>query len=151
MLEQSIHKDLKENIHQHLDFLKQGVQQCYDDVRELLNNFRFKLNLESFQDLLQSVIDRFKAQTNTQVNLNFISTGTDLSPQQQLQLIFIAQEALSNIRKHANATIVDIDFKNIQDITLSVQDNGIGFDPVQTGEKSGHHGFYPSCRNVLLK
>mgnify|MGYP003477514340 FL=1 len=139
MLEQSIHKDLKENIHQHLDFLKQGVQQCYDDVRELLNNFRFKLNLESFQDLLQSVIDRFKAQTNTQVNLNFISTGTDLSPQQQLQLIFIAQEALSNIRKHANATIVDIDFKNIQDITLSVQDNGIGFDPVQTGEKSGHH------------
>lgn len=139
MLGPAIQKEQKQNINQHMDFLKQGVQQCYDDVRELLYNFRFKLNLESFEDILQSAIERFQIQTAIPVQLNFIATGPDLSPQQQLQLIFIAQEALSNIRKHAKASLVKIEFSNTQEIHLSIQDNGIGFDPIQTSEKSGHH------------
>lgn len=139
MLDQALIKNNKVKIDQHMIFLKQGVQQCYDDVRELLNNFRLKLNLESFHNILQAVIERFKTQTDIPVNLNYISTGNDLDPQQQLQLTFIIQEALSNVRKHAHASLVNINFENTQNISLSIQDNGIGFNPEQANEINGHH------------
>jgi two-component system nitrate/nitrite sensor histidine kinase NarX len=45
-----------------------------------------------------------------------------------LQLLFIVQEALSNIRKHAKAKTVKIVLNNAQDFELSVQDDGCGFE-----------------------
>ena len=42
----------------------------------------------------------------------------------------IAQEALANVRKHANATRVEIDLRTTsQDVRLSIRDDGVGFDP----------------------
>lgn len=139
MLNQAFQKQESSKINQHLNFLNTGLKQCYDDVRELLNNFRLKLNQQSFEDVLLSVIERFKNQTQLEVLLNYQSTGADLSPQQHIQLIFILQEALSNIRKHAQATQVTIHFKNTEQIYLSIQDNGIGFDFQSKKEHQGHH------------
>lgn len=126
-------------ITQHLQFLDIGIQQCYDDVRELLNNFRLKLHQNSFKDILISVIDRFKKQIAIKVIFNYQSTGSDLTPQQHIQLIFILQEALSNIRKHAQASQVIISFKNTDHIYLGIADNGVGFNFIDKKEKQGHH------------
>ncbi len=41
----------------------------------------------------------------------------------------IAQEALSNARKHANAQHVRVSLHNGKGITLEISDDGIGFDP----------------------
>ena len=140
MLDAAIRKSNNDKIQQHLSFLNTGVQQCYDDVRELLNNFRLKLAHASFQEVLNSVIERFKAQQATDVTLRYVTDGQDLSPQQQLQLVFIVQEALSNIRKHAQASEVLIDFSHQSDgIKLKIQDNGVGFDTQINKEKQGHH------------
>ena len=50
----------------------------------------------------------------------------------------IAQEQMSNIYKHANATQVTISItSDTANATLSVKDNGIGFDPT---EKKGGIG-----------
>ena len=139
MLNQAWKKQQYDKVEQHLNFLQTGLQQCYEDIRELLNNFRFKLAQESFQDILFSVIERFKNQTQIQVNFTYQSSGVDLTPQQQLQLIFILQEALSNIRKHASASLVTVHFNNDQEIFLKIQDNGIGFDTTLSKEYQGHH------------
>lgn len=144
MLNQAFQKQEATKITQHLHFLDTGLKQCYDDVRELLNNFRLKLNQQSFEDVLLSVIERFKNQTQTEIMLHYQSTGADLTPQQHIQLIFILQEALSNIRKHSLATQVIIRFNNTQQnntqqIFLSIQDNGIGFDFQSKKENQGHH------------
>lgn len=139
MLNQVWKKQQYDKVEQHLNFLHTGLQQCYEDIRELLNNFRLKLAQESFQDILFSVIERFKNQTQIQVNFTYQSSGIDLTPQQQLQLILILQEALSNIRKHAFAHLVTVQFKNDQDIFLKIQDNGVGFDTKLNKEHQGHH------------
>lgn len=139
MLNQAWKKQQYDKVEQHLNFLHTGLQQCYEDIRELLNNFRFKLAQESFQDILFSVIERFKNQTQTQVNFTYQSSSVDLTPQQQLQLIFILQEALSNVRKHASASLVTVHFKNNQEIFLKIQDNGIGFDTQLSKQHQGHH------------
>lgn len=56
----------------------------------------------------------------------------------------MVQEALSNIRKHANATQASIALEGMGDwYTLSVEDNGKGFDPREAMERglgTGHFG-----------
>jgi signal transduction histidine kinase len=67
------------------------------------------------------------------------TTEVDVSPEGRLVLSRIADQAINNVRLHANATNVDIHISTHQDGTrMVVQDNGIGFDPLQA--KSGHLG-----------
>ena len=50
----------------------------------------------------------------------------------------IIQEGLRNISKHACADHISVSLKGIDhDVLLSVQDDGIGFDPAEVREKPG--------------
>ena len=50
----------------------------------------------------------------------------------------IAQEALTNARKHGGATHVNVDlWEDDSNIHLTVQDDGQGFDPTAKGQGSG--------------
>ncbi|OTG87072.1 hypothetical protein B9T31_05540 [Acinetobacter sp. ANC 4558] len=140
MLNQAIKKQDQARVEKHLDFLNTGIKQCYDDVRELLNNFRLKLNQQSFEEVLYSIFERFKKQTNIEIELKYQSSNVDLTPQQHIQFIFIIQEALSNVRKHSHAKKVTIHFNNNTEIiVLSIQDNGIGFNYNSKKPEHGHH------------
>jgi signal transduction histidine kinase len=53
----------------------------------------------------------------------------------------IAQEALSNIAKHAQATSVDIILERSPDnVSLIIEDDGVGFDPNEVSSR-GNGGF----------
>jgi two-component system NarL family sensor kinase len=57
---------------------------------------------------------------------------TRLSPKVQSALYRLAQEALNNIRKHARAENVWLDFEiDASWASLSVRDDGAGFDPIK--------------------
>ncbi len=111
-----------------LKFIREGIQESYEDVRELLLNFRIRINTEAFLDAVRSVVTRFKQQLKIEVALKITGEGKELEPQQQLQVVFILQEVLSNVRKHSQATAVNIEIINDKDFILAIQDNGIGFD-----------------------
>jgi signal transduction histidine kinase len=62
---------------------------------------------------------------------NFKVSGREkrLTPEHELSLFRIVQEALTNIRKHAEASEVDVSVEfNNGGLKLTVHDNGIGFD-----------------------
>jgi signal transduction histidine kinase len=70
---------------------------------------------------------------NTFLNVNVKADGLDaksLAPEQTVEVLHIAQEALTNVRKHGRATNVDLT-ASLTDGTLllEVADDGIGFDP----------------------
>lgn len=48
----------------------------------------------------------------------------------------IAQEALNNARKHAQATAVSLKLSNSNGLLLTIQDNGCGFDPAALGTRN---------------
>ena len=55
-------------------------------------------------------------------------------------ILKILQEALSNIQKHAKADKIDIQVMNSKrQMILSVEDNGVGFDPQKIEEKGTEH------------
>lgn len=108
--------------------IKAGVQESYEDVRELLLNFRERVHTESFMEAIDTVIDRFEAQTKLPVTLTMNGPEAQLTDRQKIQVIFIMQEALANVRKHSKATRVLIQIETGDDFTLSVIDNGVGIN-----------------------
>ena len=53
----------------------------------------------------------------------------------------IAREALINVKKHARATHVDIDFDRVGGhLQLTITDDGVGFDPQAANGGTGHVG-----------
>jgi len=109
--------------------LRAGVKESYEDVRELLLNFRSRLEEDSLQAGLRKTVKKFSDQTGIPAEFRALGPGgPPMSREQQLQLLFIAQEALSNIRKHAQADTVQVRIEDGEDFLLSIRDNGIGFD-----------------------
>jgi signal transduction histidine kinase len=54
----------------------------------------------------------------------------ELNPEVQLHLIRIVQEAISNVRKHAQAKVAQIKLAIVEDkMVLTIRDDGIGFNP----------------------
>lgn len=119
--------------------IKAGVQESYEDVRELLLNFRERLHKESFAEGIATVIDRFEAQTGLKVQLTNIAKGAQLTDKQKLQVIFIMQEALANVRKHSQASEVSVRVRNEDDFEMVITDNGIGIDEAILLERSKRH------------
>ncbi len=55
-----------------------------------------------------------------------------MPPSTEIQLMRIIQEALSNVRKHADAKSVRIDFQaKSRDLEIVISDDGKGFDPAR--------------------
>lgn len=128
MLEDSLQNDRLKEVEEIVPALKTGVNESYEDVRELLLNFRSRLIKGDLINSLQTIVEKFRRQSGIEVNFTASGDGAPLPHEQQLQIMFIVQEALSNIRKHARADKVEIALQDQQDFSLSIHDNGIGFD-----------------------
>ncbi|NVD71855.1 HAMP domain-containing protein [Duganella sp. BJB488] len=129
MLEQSLQRQRLDEVESIVPALRAGVEESYQDVRELLHNFRTRLQEGNLVSSLETVVDKFRRQSGIAVDFEADSDGAPFPREHQLQLLFIVQEALSNVRKHASATQVWLRLKDEQDFTLSIRDNGHGFDP----------------------
>ncbi len=141
MLEDSLKRDDIAEIHDIAPLLRAGVQESYEDVRELLLNFRTRLQDSNLESEMRNVVSKFQRQTGVHASIEILGDGAQLAPEQQLQILFILQEALSNVRKHAQASEVQIRVENHRDFSMTVQDDGSGFDPVTVAQKGeGHVG-----------
>ena len=139
MLDGALKDKNQEQIDDGLKQIKAGVQECYDDVRELLLNFRTRVYKEELEELVQSVLLRFERQTHVKTHLSIKNEGKELTSAQKLQVIFILQEALSNVRKHAKAQTVMVNIRNTEQFEMTVMDDGIGIDPKVLEERKQSH------------
>jgi len=62
-----------------------------------------------------------------------------LAPDDQLQVMHILQEAMSNVRKHAHATRVEVELARGPDYEFKVRDDGRGFDGSRTQDDDSAH------------
>jgi two-component system nitrate/nitrite sensor histidine kinase NarX len=94
---------------------------------------------KAFITLLKEILDRFQRQWGIQTSCELIGEEADwaLAPQVELQWLRVVQEALANVRRHANATKILAQLrKQDEDLLLEIQDDGRGFDlnRVQVGK-----------------
>jgi nitrate/nitrite-specific signal transduction histidine kinase len=111
-----------------LEQIREGVQESYDDVRELLVHFRTRIGSTDLETALRSALEKFEAQTGVKTSYAQCCSTPELLPEQVLQIMHIVQESLSNVRKHAHATQVEVELCGEGECQVSIRDNGAGFD-----------------------
>lgn len=118
-----------------LEFLKQVKQLGSEALLEIRKSVSV-LRSNPLQGLsLESAIDKllqdFQRMTAIEVS-NSIRLPVLLSQELNTTLYRIVQESLTNIHKHADATMVTVGLQEqAGQIYLSISDNGKGFDPAQ--------------------
>lgn len=114
------------------------------DIREAIRGMRLNVSKNSLLPTLENYLIDFEANTSIQVELIKSESFdiTQLTAMAEIQLLRIVQEALTNIRKHANATRVRIIFDEADlSICVTVQDNGKGFEIKEDADaKNSHYG-----------
>ncbi len=117
-----------------------GVRESYGDVRELLLHFRTRANSEAIEPALQTTLRKFEHHSGIEARLQVHGQGLPLSPDVQIQVLHIVQEALSNVRKHAHARRVWVDVQQQPHWRFEVRDDGIGFDDDERSRGETHVG-----------
>jgi two-component system nitrate/nitrite sensor histidine kinase NarX len=107
--------------------LDAGVKESTGDVRELLVHFRTRTNAEDIAPALQTTLRKFQHQTGLLTHLHIEGHGLPLAPDVQVQVLHVVQEALSNVRKHAQAGQVWVDVQQAPAWRVEVRDDGRGF------------------------
>ncbi len=113
-----------------LDELHRLTHGALAEMRTLLLELRpAALQGQPLDTLIAQLADALPARTRMLV---FTTTSGDLTTPEDIKLAVyrIAQEALNNVVKHAHASQVRISLRGEPDhVTLSVDDDGRGFDP----------------------
>jgi len=128
-----------------------GLHLAIRDIR----NFIFGLRPERLAQVglvggLAAIADEFRL--NTMIDLDFRADdelNEELPAEVTVQLLQIAQEALSNVARHSGATQAEISVTagnaEADQVVLAIGDNGAGFDP-EASRSEAHRGL-PNMRS----
>jgi signal transduction histidine kinase len=109
------------------------VQDAHVDVREYIMGAQVNSsNGHGFLPALRQYLVRFSQHYDLQTGLIAPPEGVEgtLEPTVEAQLLRIVQEALTNVRKHAQAREVQVNVElAAEHVQVVVEDDGVGFDP----------------------
>ena len=137
-----------------LDELQGVLLAAIADIRRAIFALR-PVDLESlgFLPALAKLVADFGEENQLSARLDVSGSQATLPAAYELPLFRIIREGLSNIGRHAQASVavVRIDTDAAGGVALSVSDNGRGFDPGQIGqgEHTGHFGLRQMRERIL--
>jgi len=119
------------------------VQGTVDAMRDVMAELRpHALDDYGLPAALRSLAAGFSRRTGIQVAFEADNPAADVPKTVDLAMFRIAQEALNNIAKHSNADRVEVAIRRVNGhATLSVRDNGVGFDPKRVGASNAGAGW----------
>jgi two-component system sensor histidine kinase UhpB len=121
-----------------LDELRETARHGTEEVRRIVRRLRPEaLEDLGLQSALAALATAFSEQTKVPIERR-VEPCPPLSEERELVVYRIAQEALTNVARHANATRVEFRFEHIgEEIVLTVRDNGRGIPPDALGSSHG--------------
>lgn len=126
------------------------AEQTLLDLRALLLELRPSSVLQrGLTDALESLCDEWQAAHRLPIDRSILLMGRHIPAAVEDVIYRITQESLSNIAKHAHATAAHVSLIEApRRITLSVTDNGPGFD-ADTATKTGKFGLISMRERAL--
>lgn len=118
-----------------------SIDELHSMIRELKPAL---LEKKGLTEALHSYCELFSKRQQIKVELELASVES-LSPEREFAIFRITQEALTNVQKHAQASMVKVILKaeaksaGEQSAILSIKDNGRGFHPEQIIKGNGLH------------
>lgn len=124
-----------------LDHLEELAQSALAEMRSLIFQLRpTRVEEIGLVPALQQHLTTLQSQHELNVEL-YLEDEPRLSPEQEVRLFRIVQEALNNVIKHAQTSQATVTFKRDNGrLILEITDQGIGFDPNLVGTSQGTLG-----------
>lgn len=109
------------------------------NVRAYMELLSLPLN-QPTNNVLKVLVDGFGRRTGIKVSTAIPDSDFITSPDARMQIIYIVQEALANVQKHAQAQQVVVKVAKVDDRwTIAITDDGKGFES-SSGTPAGHYG-----------
>ena len=125
-----------------LDDLEAQVVALDGDLRRLATSVQSPfLQSGSLTDVLGQMVDAFAARTGFAPTMQLDGDLSRLSDSQQITLLALIREALTNIREHSEASAVAIAISSdARSVSVQITDDGRGFDPEATLVRAARAG-----------
>lgn len=125
--------DVREIMLGRLDDLQAQLTSLDSDLRRISSSLQSPLTgRQSLREALASMVRAFAARSEVEPELKLDGDLDDLTDSQQMALLSIVRESLSNVREHSDASKVAIWLRGGRmSLELEVADNGSGFDVEQ--------------------
>lgn len=132
-------------VQRYIDQARRTARESLAEARHLMWALRpDSLADSSLAAALRRLTDRYSEECRATATTTVVGAPRPLSPEIEVTLLRIAQEALANCRKHARASQVSVTLSYMNNLVLlNVEDNGMGFDPAKphTGTSDHSGGF----------
>lgn len=121
------------------DATREGLQ----EVRHLIADLRpGRLEEQGLVGALQEYIQRYSDAYSAQVRFEVESAPPRLSREAEIVLYRIVQESLQNAHKHARGAPIHVILATRQEkLTLTIRDEGPGFDPREVARRAGRESW----------
>jgi len=123
--------------------LSAAAREVYADIRQGIAALRVQVSGKGLHALLDEYAQDVRQASGLQVRVDWSDgeLGELLSPEAEVHVFRIVQEALANVRRHAAAQAVSVHVAmRAGELDLSVDDDGRGFDP-ERPERDGRSRF----------
>ena len=122
-----------------IDVAIEALNVATRDIRNFILALRPRRFAGDVQQGLAQLVREFQANTMVPVSVDFPERLEDLPLPIGRAIFLTTQEALANIARHARAKSVILSLKYAdKSVTLTVQDNGRGFDVTNESLRVGH-------------
>ncbi len=120
--------------------IKTGIDAAYQQLRELLATFRLQLSNEGLKSALEKTVSEFSDRSDILITLNYPDAQLPITPNEEIHVLQIVRESLSNVVRHSSAAHCEIELAVIdyRKIRVIVADDGIGFGSAGVG--ADHYG-----------
>lgn len=138
LLAQDAHRDMLENV---LLEIRAGIQSAYAQLRELLTTFRLQLDSPGLQASLLATAKEFEDKGKISISVESSLQNYPLTPNEEIHILQIVREALSNVLRHSGADRASIRLGLDRDggmIEVHISDNGRGLGRPDPGRN--HYG-----------
>jgi two-component system nitrate/nitrite sensor histidine kinase NarX len=127
VLNESMAEGDQDNANRYLADVEEAVDMAYSELRNLITQFRDRIDPRGLIPALQEMVESFRKKANADVDFLNIAQDVVLTPEEEVQVFHIIQEALYNISKHARArhVVVTLDLHEGEYI-VNVADDGVG-------------------------
>ncbi|MEC9412704.1 MAG: histidine kinase [Pseudomonadota bacterium] len=120
--------------------LREGLDNAYRELRELLTTFRVHMDLRGLGYAIQATIDEFSQRSSLAITLDNRLVNCRLTVNEEFHILHVVREALSNIVRHSGAKHVSILMlvNNKGELELTIDDDGVGMSKLSS--TYDHHG-----------
>ena len=128
----------QERANRYLGDVEEAVDMAYSELRNLITQFRDRIDPRGLVPALQEMVESFRQKANADVDFLNVAQDVVLTPEEEIQVFHIIQESLYNVCKHARArhVVVTLDLHE-GEYVVNVADDGVGLQGGATTSNVG--------------